>query len=100
MNNTLKIGNFYNIDGRALRLDRIDHLNRHDFGDGGVGTGRRLDPSRERDLRVLENLVPVKGDNDSITRREKACAAEMVSLGYGKWYKILLCKSVVRKLPF
>ena len=84
MNNILKIGNFYNIDGRALRLDRVDHLNRHDFTDGGHGTGRRLDPSRERDRRVLENLVCVRGDHEKIARREKACAAEMVLLGYGK----------------
>ena len=84
MNNTLKIGNFYNIDGRALRLDRIDHLNRHDFIDGGHGTGRRLDPSRERDSLVLENLVSVKGDNEKVAHRQKACAAEMLSLGYGK----------------
>ena len=84
MNNTLQIGKFYNIEGRTLRLDRVDHLNRHDFGNGGHGTGRRLDPSREFDLSILENLVPVKGDSESVARREKACAAEMVSLGYGK----------------
>ena len=84
MKTTLQIGQFFNIDGRTLRLDNIDHLNRHDFIDGGHGTGRRLDPSRERDRLVLENLVSVKGDNDSIARREKACAAEMLSLGYGK----------------
>jgi hypothetical protein len=83
MKNTLQIGKFYNIDGRALRLESIDRLNRHDFTDGGRGTGRRLDPSRERDLRVLENLVSVKGDHEKIARREKACNAEMVSLGYG-----------------
>ena len=84
MKTTLQIGQFFNIDGRTLRLDNIDHLNRHDFIDGGHGTGRRLDPSRDRDRLILANLVAVKGDNDSITRREKACAAEMVSLGYGK----------------
>ena len=84
MNNTLKIGNFYNIGGRTLRLARIDHLNRHDFTDGGHGTGRRLDPSRERDRLILANLVAVKGDNEKVACRQKACAAEMLSLGYGK----------------
>ena len=84
MNNTLQIGQFFNIGGRTLRLARIDHLNRHDFTDGGHGTGRRLDPSRERDRLVLENLVSVKGDNEKVAHRQKACATEMLSLGYGK----------------
>jgi len=84
MKNTLQIGQFFNIDGRTLRLDNIDHLNRHDFIDGGHGTGRRLDPSRERDRLILANLVAVKGDNEKVAHRQKACAAEMLSLGYGK----------------
>jgi hypothetical protein len=84
MKNVLKIGKFYNIEGRTLRLDRVDHLNRHDFGNGGVGTGRRLDPSRELDLKILESLTSVECDGKQIAKREKACNAEMVLLGYGK----------------
>lgn len=84
MKNTLQIGKFYNIEGETLRLERIDHLNRHDFIDGGHGTGRRLDPSRESDLAILEELCSVEWLDSKIADLQQATAREMVSLGYGK----------------